>query len=141
AAAQAGVSDRLRLLGRVPEADLATLLRGADVFVMPNVQVEGDMEGFGVVMLEAGLCELPVVAAALEGIQDVVADAENGFLVPPEDPAAFAEQIRVLIRDRELRDLLGERARAYVMASFSWPAVARRTVRHLQDLVATGSTI
>lgn len=138
AASQAGVTDRLRLLGRVPEADLATLLRGSDVFVMPNVQVEGDMEGFGVVMLEAGLCELPVVAAALEGIQDVVTDGANGFLVPPEDPTAFAEQIRVLIRDRELRDLLGERSREYVMGAFSWPAVARRTVRHLQDLVLNG---
>ncbi|MEL7168877.1 MAG: glycosyltransferase family 4 protein [Bacteroidota bacterium] len=138
AAAQAGVTDRLQLLGRVPEADLATLLRGSDVFVMPNVQVEGDMEGFGVVMLEAGLCELPVVAAALEGIQDVVTDGANGFLVPPEDPTAFAEQIRVLIRDRELRDLLGERSREYVMGAFSWPAVARRTVRHLQDLVLNG---
>ncbi|MEM8599758.1 MAG: glycosyltransferase family 4 protein [Bacteroidota bacterium] len=138
AAAQAGVTDRLQLLGRVPEADLATLLRGSDVFVMPNVQVEGDMEGFGVVMLEAGLCELPVVAAALEGIQDVVKDGANGFLVPPEDPAAFAEQIRVLIRDRELRDFLGERSREYVMGAFSWPAVARRTVRHLQELVLDG---
>ena len=105
---------------------------------MPNVQVEGDMEGFGVVMLEAGLCELPVVAAALEGIQDVVTDGANGFLVPPEDPTAFAEQIRVLIRDRELRDLLGERSREHVMGAFSWPAVARRTVQHLQHLVQNG---
>lgn len=137
AAAAAGVSDRLRLLGRVPEADLATLLRGADVFVMPNVEVEGDMEGFGVVMLEAGLCELPVVAAALEGIQDVVTDGANGFLVPPEDPEAFAGQIEVLFRDRELRDLLGERAREYVVATFSWPAVARRTINSIQRVLKT----
>ena len=58
-----GLAERVRILGRVGEELLATLYSGADLFVMPNIPVPGDMEGFGVVMLEAGLNGLPVLAA------------------------------------------------------------------------------
>src|SRR5690625_7613993 len=69
------------MLGRLSEVDLSRLYRGADLFVMPNIPVEGDMEGFGVVMLEAGLSGLPVVASSLEGILDVVEEGNNGHLI------------------------------------------------------------
>ena len=80
----------MRVLGQVSEALLVTLFQGSDLFVMPNIPVAGDLEGFGVVMLEAGLCGLPIVAAELEGIRDVVREGENGVLVSPGDAVAFA---------------------------------------------------
>lgn len=138
AVAEAGVTDRVRLLGRVSEAQLITLLCGGDLFVMPNVPVEGDMEGFGVVMLEAGLCGLPVLAAALEGIPDVVAEGENGHLIPPCDAAAFAGVIGRYLRDREALGALSARARAYVERTFAWPVVAERYVQALERVIAEG---
>src|SRR5690606_1075671 len=65
--ARLGLGDRVRVLGQVSEAMLLSLFRGSDLFVMPNIHVPGDLEGFGVVMLEAGICGLPIVAADLEG--------------------------------------------------------------------------
>ena len=67
AAGQSGVEDRVLRLGAIPEPQLHALYRGADLMVMPNVPVSGDIEGFGLVLLEANLNGLPVVCADIEG--------------------------------------------------------------------------
>jgi phosphatidylinositol alpha-1,6-mannosyltransferase len=136
AAARGGAEGRVHLLGRVSEETLRRLYRGADLFVMPNVPVAGDMEGFGVVMLEAGLSGMPIVAARLEGIEDAVTDGENGWLLPTGDAAAFA---RAIGRFRGRPPALAEasaRARMHTEATFSWDAVADRYVRVLRGVIA-----
>jgi phosphatidylinositol alpha-1,6-mannosyltransferase len=128
----AGLGGRVRLLGRVSEEMLVTLYRGADLFVMPNVPVPGDMEGFGLVMLEAGLGGLPVLAAELEGIRDVVAPGANGELLPALDAGAFTDAI-ARMRDPVARALASARARETTAERFGWPAVADRYVAALRD--------
>jgi phosphatidyl-myo-inositol dimannoside synthase len=128
-----GVQDRVRLLGKVPEETLLTLYRGADLFVMPNVPIRGDMEGFGVVMLEAGMCGLPVVAADLEGISDVVREGQNGHLLPPQDADAFAAAVRAYRGRPERVAEAARRAAGYTAAHFGWPAIADRYVRLLDE--------
>jgi phosphatidyl-myo-inositol dimannoside synthase len=101
---------------------------------MPNVPVSGDIEGFGVVMLEAGLCGMPVVAADLEGISDVIRDGRNGHLVPSRDAEAFAAAI---LPYRESRAHLAEASRnaaAYTAGSFGWPAIAERYLKILGEV-------
>lgn len=125
AAARAhGLDARVRRLGRVSDAQLEALFRGADLFVMPNVPVPGDMEGFGVVMLEAGLCGLPIVAADLEGIRDAVRDGRNGHRVPPLDPGAYARAITAYVDDPAALAEASQRAGAFVRDTFSWEAAA-----------------
>jgi glycosyltransferase involved in cell wall biosynthesis len=68
----------------------------ADVFVMPNIRVDGDQEGFGIVLLEAGAYNLPVVASNLEGIKDAVLDGKTGRLVPERDADSYLEAIQAL---------------------------------------------
>ena len=133
-----GLAPRVRRLGRVSNDDLARLYRGADLFIMPNVPVEGDMEGFGIVLLEAGACGTPAIAARLEGIQDVITEGVNGHLVEPESPEAF---IRAIERYRNQPDRLATRSREaaeHTLATFSWPAVAHTYLDVLQSLSATG---
>jgi len=123
-----GLGGRVRMLGKVSEEMLRTLYRGGDLFVMPNIHVPGDIEGFGVVMLEAGLCGMPVLAAELEGISDVVREGENGTMVPTQDAEAFTAAI---LRHRSDRAGLAEasrRAAAYTAENFSWTAIAGRFV-------------
>lgn len=134
------VGDRVRLLGRVSEADLVRLYRGADLFIMPNVPVEGDMEGFGIVMLEAGQCGCPVVASRLEGIQDVVTNGVNGQLVEPEDPEAFANAIRVYCDHPERLQPDAERVATHVAHAFGWRAVADQYVETLAACRPGGAT-
>lgn len=90
------VSDRLRRL----------LFAASDLFVMPNRQIYGDMEGFGIVALEASVCGVPVVATGIEGITDAVVDGQNGYCVPESDPGAMVRIIRQLLANpAELRGL------------------------------------
>ena len=133
------LGSRVRRLGRISNEALARLYRGADLFVMPNIPVEDDLEGFGIVLLEAGRCATPAVAARLEGIQDVITDGVNGHLVEPQDPAAFREAI---LQYRQAPDALAEAARralTHTVETFSWPSVANLYVSALRTLHESGT--
>lgn len=134
AAEHRGISDRVRLLGRVSESDLELLYAGSDLFVMPNIPVAGDMEGFGVVMLEAGLSGLPTVGSRLEGITDVIEEGQNGHLVSSGDAWAFSEAIMQYYRNDDLLNEASTRAAANVRSRFSWQAVADKYVQVLWGL-------
>jgi phosphatidylinositol alpha-1,6-mannosyltransferase len=131
---QRGLAGRVRLLGRISEEELEKLYRGADLFVMPNIPVPGDMEGFGVVMLEAGLCGLPTIAARLEGIQDVITEGENGHFVESGDGAGFAGVINRYHQDAALLAAASRRAAEHTAARFGWPAVAGQYLQVLRTL-------
>ena len=136
AVARHGLSGRVRLLGAISDDDLQVLYQGADLFIMPNVPVPGDMEGFGLVLVEAGLCGLPVVASAIEGIADVVTEGANGHLVGTGNAAGFASAImRYHYKPSELA-AASHRARAHTVEKFGWEAVTDRYIetiaRHLR---------
>ena len=123
---QSGVGDRVRRLGAINEAQLEALYRGADVFVMPNVPIAGDIEGFGLVLVEANLNGLPVVAADLEGPAEVICEGRNGRLIRPLDAEGFARVIGELHQDPEGRHALAARADAYARANLGWAPIAAR---------------
>jgi phosphatidylinositol alpha-1,6-mannosyltransferase len=122
----------VKFAGRISDDKLKQMYAAADVFVMPNISVPGDMEGFGVVMLEANSAGCPVVASALEGILDVIEEAENGYLVPEGDSSLFAERIDQYVNS-DLRTQ-SQNAREYVLNKFSWTNVAKSYVRLLENL-------
>lgn len=114
-AAELGVADRVRFLGRRPHDEMPDLLRGFDLVAMPSRQEE-----WGVAAAEAGATAIPVVAARVGGLPEIVVDGETGLLVPPEDPAALADAIRRMAADPGLRLRLGAAARERVVALFPW---------------------
>lgn len=130
-----GLQSRVHLLGIVPEEKLASLYTGGDLFVMPNIKVEGDMEGFGVVMLEAGLCGMAAIAARLEGIQDVVTDGKNGFNVDAMDIAGYKKLIDRFADNLDLLDPLYASSRVHTIETFSWPQIAARIIDTLSTVV------
>ena len=123
AAAETGMTDNVWLAGNVSDARLLALLGSSDVFVMPNIAVPGNVEGFGIVAIEASASGLPIVASRLEGIPDAVIDGENGQLVPPGDAATFVSKLAELVASPELRRKLGESGRAYTEQHYSWPRI------------------
>lgn len=129
---------QVRRLGRISNDNLGRLYRGADLFIMPNVPVEGDMEGFGVVLLEAGQCGTPAIASRLEGIRDVLTEGVNGHLVEPQNPDAFVDAI---CQYRHAPERLGDAARRaieHTEATFSWSAVADTYISTLRTLHTEG---
>lgn len=121
-----GLENHVRLLGDLPMDDgcLPAAYCVADIFVMPNAEVPGDIEGFGIVAIEASAAGLPVVASRLQGIQEAVREGENGILLPWEDIDAFIRVLLDLIRDAEKRKELGERGRRYTAEHFSWDRIS-----------------
>ena len=130
-----GLGERVHLLGSVDDACKTALLHRADCFVQPNIVVPGDIEGFGLVVLEAAAAGLPVVAADLEGLKDAVLHEVTGRLVASGDARAFREAIRILAENPQERFELGRRAVSHVCQACLWPAVSKRYFRELARLV------
>ena len=138
--AKHNLGGRVRLLGAISDSELELLYHGSDLFVMPNVPVAGDMEGFGLVMLEAGLCGLPVIASRLEGIADVVTEGENGHLVASGDAAAFRDAVmRYHAEPWELTEA-STRARLHTAARFGWSGVTDRYIEIISERLQTART-
>lgn len=133
-AKEKGVAHRVRLLGRVSDEHLALLYRGADLFMMPNIPVHGTMEGFGVVMLEAGMGGLPVIAARLEGIQDVITEGQNGHYVESGDAEGFKAAIMTYHHAPAKLEAASQRAYQHTANTFGWDAVAGQYIDVLSGL-------
>jgi glycosyltransferase involved in cell wall biosynthesis len=124
-----GLGERVRFRGFVAEAELERSLAERDALVLPAVvDRKGDVEGLGVVLLEALAHGTPVIASAAGGITDIVRDRETGLLVPPGDAAALAEAIRAYRDDPALRARLAQAGGAYVAQNFSWASIIDRLV-------------
>ncbi|WP_337173671.1 glycosyltransferase [Paludisphaera sp.] len=118
-AARPGLSGRVRLLGR--RDDVPALMRGADLLVHA-----AHWEGMPNVVLEAMAAGLPVVATAVEGVDELVAPGETGWIVPPRDPEALAGAIRRAAADREASRRLGAAGRRRAREAFSTARMVER---------------
>ncbi len=129
-----GLERRVRLLGRVSDDDVEAVYRMADLMIMPNVALPGTMEGFGVVILEAGLCGTPTIGSRLEGIQDVIVDHENGQMVESGNVESFVRAIQHYQNDRVALERLSQRTVRFTQ-SFAWSNVVGRYVAAIQDAI------
>jgi colanic acid/amylovoran biosynthesis glycosyltransferase len=118
---------RCRFIGAVSQEDVIHWMARAQVLCAPSVTLPTEeAEGFGLVCAEAQAMALPVVATRVGGIPEVVADGESGLLVRERDQAALADRIVRLLRDRALRDRIGEAGRRRVERCFNGWTQARR---------------
>jgi len=121
-----GLGDRVRFLGGVSDRELPALYNLASVYVGASRRAERlGVEGFGIALVEASACGRPVVAGNSGGIPDAVRDGETGFLVPPEEPAAFADAICRLLADPAAAQRMGQNGRRAVETYFNWDRVVR----------------
>lgn len=124
-----GLSESVRFLGY--RQDTASLMSAADSFVLSS-----RWEGMPLVILEAGAAELPVVATAVGGSQEIVPEGETGFLVPPADPVTLAKtMVRVMKTDLQSRCEIGRRARAHVAAHYDLQSVVTSWERLYQQVL------
>lgn len=127
------MGDYVKLLGRTPDNVRAALYNVADIFLMPNIPVANDMEGFGLVALEAASCGTTVVASNLEGIPDAIRDGKNGILVEPGNVEAY---IKTIERELKHRSIDPEAVRVYTLAKYAWAGRAQEYEAAMQQLAA-----
>ncbi|HEX7325592.1 MAG TPA: glycosyltransferase family 4 protein [Rhodanobacteraceae bacterium] len=110
-----GVASHVEWHCNVPHSEVPALLTRADVFVLPSRE-----EALGMALLEAAIVGLPVVAARVGGIPEIVRGSEDGILVPSEDPHALAGAILWVVRHPDVAARMGDHLRQTVKARFTW---------------------
>jgi phosphatidylinositol alpha-1,6-mannosyltransferase len=120
------LEDHVHFLGGISQDALRHYYSEADVFLMAGRETAGDVEGFGLVYLEANACGTPVVGARVGGVPDAVWHEETGLLVPPESPSATADALLRLLRSPDFARRLGEQGRDRVRTEANWDHVADR---------------
>ncbi|MEU0446535.1 glycosyltransferase family 4 protein [Streptomyces tendae] len=132
-AEETGVAASVHFTGAVPWSELPAHYGAGDVFAMPCRTRRGglDVEGLGIVYLEASATGLPVVAGDSGGAPDAVLDGETGWVVRGEDPNESADRITTLLADPQLRRRMGERGRTWVEEKWRWDLLAE----HLKTLL------
>ncbi len=135
AIAEKNLSTSVLALGYVSDDVRNQLWVTCDLFVQPNIKIAGDMEGFGISVIEAGACRLPVLASNLEGLKDAITEGENGFLVPPENAEAFIQKIEALFLNGSPREIFGQRARDFVLKNYQWKNIAKQYLTEIEKTV------
>jgi rhamnosyl/mannosyltransferase len=131
-----GVSNRVKFLGSVADAELAALYSACSVFVLPSVTRQ---EAFGVVQLEAMAAGRPVVSTDLgTGVGWVNRHGETGYVVPPRDPAALRDAIGRVLADPELQRSMGDAAMRRVRSAFTVERMIDDILALYREVMAPG---
>ncbi len=133
-----GLTNAVRFVGFVKDGDLPAYYNAADLYVMPNSEDGGDIEGFGMVFLEANACGKAVVGGRSGGAAEAVVDGKTGMLVDPHNPQELADVIRMLLQNETARTNMGEFGRMRAEFDFSWASRAR-SLHRVNRTVISGS--
>lgn len=110
---------RVFMFGKASDDERNLVYNASDIFVMPNITVPGDLEGFGIAAIEAGSCGLPVIASNIQGLRDAVLDGQTGYLVEERDIEGYLAKIKEM-------NLNKENVRSIVNARFDWAQIYKR---------------
>ncbi|MBI4155988.1 MAG: glycosyltransferase family 4 protein [Candidatus Zambryskibacteria bacterium] len=116
-----GLSDRVKSLGLIPNADLPKYFSVCDIFIRPSRS-----EGFGISFIEAMAAGLPVIATPVGGIVDFIDDKETGIFCSPDNPRSIADAVTLLLNESNLREHIREKAKARVVERYSWSYIAHQ---------------
>jgi phosphatidylinositol alpha-1,6-mannosyltransferase len=135
-----GVGHRVRFTGSIDREELGRYLRSAQVLLMPARQTpDHDIEGLGMVYLEAALFGVPSIAGDSGGAPEAVLHERTGLVVDGNSPDAIADAVVRLLRDAPLRSMLGEAARVRVAEEFSPERVQRQIATLLASIARAGT--
>jgi Glycosyltransferase len=142
-ARELGIVDRTRFLTSVPDRDLPALYNCAEIYLGVSRLMEQRVEGFGISLVEASACALPVVAGRSGGIPEAVRDQETGLLVDAERPESVREALARLLNDAPLRARLGGAGRRAVEEFYNWDRVTAdlRRIGHEFGLTVSGEVV
>jgi phosphatidyl-myo-inositol dimannoside synthase len=132
-----GVSESVVFVGSIPDEERSAYYSACDVFVMPNRQIDADIEGFGIVFLEAGAAARPVIGGLSGGTAEAIQEGVTGLRVDGDSVQAVAAAVIELLTDLEHARAMGERGRQWVEKAFTWESIVERT-RQVTSNVAQG---
>ena len=126
-----GLENQVKMFPNLLESKMRILFNTVDLYISPNIQVPGSMEGFGITAIEGGGCGRVVLASNLEGLKDAVIDGKNGFLIEPGNANAWIEKIKEVLADDDFRKKFGLEAQEFVKANFTWDKIS---IKYLEEI-------
>jgi glycosyltransferase involved in cell wall biosynthesis len=128
-----GLQDRCKFVGAIPYDQTPEYFQKLDVLVVPTITTKSIREQFGRVIVEAMACHVPVIGSTCGAIPEVIGDA--GIIVPENDPAQLAAQLRILMSSEELQKNLAKAARERVEKHYTWERVAEQIYSVYQEVL------
>jgi phosphatidylinositol alpha-1,6-mannosyltransferase len=130
--AEYGVTEHVQFLGEVSDQMMIRCYQQCDLFALPNRQVGRDIEGFGMVLVEAQACGRPVLAGASGGTRETMDIGKTGVVVPCEKADSLATEVTRLLLDREGLEEMGKAARPWVVEHLDWNALSRQAAEQFE---------
>ncbi len=137
---ETNLEEKVRTIGYMGDSVRDMLFHTCDIFVQPNIKIAGDLEGFGISVIEAAFCGIPVIASNLEGLKDAIKDNQNGFLIETADAEGFSKKIKELLEDENYRKDFGKRASQYVLENLSWEKISKIYLEEIEKTVKIRTT-
>lgn len=134
---KAGANSNVRFLGKLPDSELAIAYAAADVQVFPVLGLPGDIEGFGMVAVEAAAYGTPSVAFAVGGVSDAISEGQSGRLIHPGDYFSFASAVLSYLGHRNV-NTVKDRCREHAK-QFAWPHFGKRLLGIISKLLETAA--
>lgn len=132
---QPDIASKVQHLGKVPFSDLKLLLANSSAFLMPNIEVPGDMEGFGLVCLEASLSGSLVLASGIEGITDAIRHQQNGLLLPSKDVLFWKQQLTDVMQKELPYQIMAKKFQEASKKLYSWEKMSTAYFEVFHSLV------
>jgi L-malate glycosyltransferase len=126
--AKRGLEEYVELIGH--QSNMPKLMKSSDIFVLPS-----ERESFGLVVTEAMLSDLPVIASKVGGIPEIITDDKTGLLVPTQNPEQLSTTLQKLISSKPLRKRLAKSAKSHVEKNFTIEKMARAYEKEYSKLV------
>jgi len=117
------MQDRVHIVGYIPDENLVASYQQARLFALPSI-----FEPFGMTVLEAMACAVPVVASKYGGIRTVISSGKNGILIDPRNESEFVDAMMMILNDPSLARRLGEASRSTIQKEYSWEAIAEKHI-------------
>jgi phosphatidylinositol alpha-1,6-mannosyltransferase len=127
------IQKKILILGKISDDEKWCWLHLCDVFLMPSRDINGDLEGFGIVYLEANLAGKPAVGGDTGGVRDAISHGVNGYLADPNDPKSIAEKVTTLLNNKKLQEEVGRKGRQRAINEFNWKKQAEKIYKHLKN--------
>jgi len=122
------INDKITFLGQIDHSRTVELYNRISIFVCPSIR-----ESFGVSVIEASSCQLPIIANNIGGLKEVVKNGETGYLIDTSNINLLADKIEVLINNHNLIEEFGNNGRKFVKENFEWKTNVKDLIRHYHD--------
>jgi len=125
-ARELGVHDNVSFHGEISDTQMIACYQQCDVFALPNREVNGDFEGFGMVLLEAQACGRPVITGASGGTQETIDIGRTGLIGDCSTPDFLVDALSALLLDEPRRAAMGQAGRQWVLQQFDWRSLVKQ---------------